>query len=145
MKWLLSLFIALIIYLPVSVDALEYRYDITGKLPETFYDVFFDLSSAGAGYAIFDIRTSSEQRTGVAISAVPTHYWMTARTDNLGELHLVVVTASARVATVVGLKAQPYIPPDNEMYAKVLSFFVGSLTGIAFVVASSSMNEGHII
>jgi len=145
MKWLLSLSIAFFIYVPSSVFAGEWQYNLTGLVPESFYDMYFEISSSGANGDLYTIRTGAEQRENTFITIVSTHYWLKARTDSIGEAHLIIYTASNKTPTVTGLKVQPYLSPDGEHYAKIVSFLIGSFTAIAFVVASSSMNQGSSI
>lgn len=142
MKWLLLLITSFFLYFPVPSYAAEWQFDLTTPAVDAFYDMYFEISSSGGSGAAYDLRTAAETRSNVWVTALPTHFWLKARSDEVKLAHLIVYTSSNRTPTITQLRVQPYQSWDGQYYSQIASFFVGALTSIAFVVAVDSAWRG---
>lgn len=140
MKWLIALILAMI---STPVFALEWQYSVTGLVPDKFYDVHIECR-AFSQPEYFNFNTNLETRQNLYITAVPQSFYFKARSDSAGNVYVTIDTASNKVLAVTLIEAAPYVPPDSEMYTKIVSLFIGAMTGAAFVMASSSLTGGYL-
>lgn len=141
MKWLLSLITAFILCVPSFSHAAEFIFTWPGNTADAWYDIYFEATSTGGG-ASYDVRTAVDTRSNAFISASQTHFWMLAKSDDLGECHVVMYTASNRVPALANVRITPYKSRDVDLYGQLFSFFVGALTSIAFVIAVETASKG---
>ena len=71
--------------------------------------MYFEISSSGANGDLYTIRTGAEQRENTFITIVSTHYWLKARTDSIGEAHLIIYTASNKLSMLLFQQGNKYI------------------------------------
>ncbi len=146
MKWLLSLIVAFSFVFIGEVKADVVTNTCSGLNPGEFVDISFTVRTSAAPTLVaaygYTMTTNTVYRSQVFLMNVDRQYYLKSRADSSGSVYVMISSNASVTTTVSSLTCTPEADQVSKNFSMIVSFLIGSLTAVAFVIAVDTAWQG---